>query len=107
MDTQRDTAPDSMVRGMYLSSSYLRMLLERQQASMGYATVGRYLTNKQFIDLVAHGLVGTIGVSAARLREIIRGLVAAGDSVVLAEDLGRENVSERQRRLRSRSVSRP
>jgi hypothetical protein len=103
---QRGTAPDSMVRGMYLSSSYMRILLDQEQTSMGYDTVGRYLTNKQFIDLVAHGLVGTVGVSAGRLKEIVRGLVEAGESVVLAEDLSSENVSERQRRLRSRSVAR-
>jgi hypothetical protein len=58
-----ETPADRLVRGLYLPSSYVGMLLTQGHTRLGYDTVARYLSNKQFIEFVAHGLVGTIGIT--------------------------------------------
>jgi hypothetical protein len=113
----QDQAPDraafGMVPGQYLPLSYIRILLsddstlgERGGRRLGYGIVGRYLSNKQFIDLTAHGLVGTIGISLDQLKRVVDGLLDEGDSVVIASDHSDETTVERQRRLRSRDPNR-
>jgi hypothetical protein len=99
-----ETPADRLVRGLYLPSSYVSILLAQDRTQLGYDTVDRYLSNKQFIEFVAHGLVGTIGITVERLHDIVNGLVDAGDSVVIAKDHSNENTAERQKRLRSRSA---
>jgi hypothetical protein len=99
-----ETPADRLIRGLYLPSSYVGMLLAQGSTRLGYDTVARYLSNKQFIEFAAHGLVGTIGVTVEQLQEIVNDLVDAGDSVAIAEDHSNESTAERQRRLRSRSV---
>jgi hypothetical protein len=100
----RDTPADRLVRGLYLPSSYTRILLGQGRTRLGYGTGDRYLTNQQFIDLVAHGLVGTVGITATDLRRVVNGLIDAGGSVVIAKDYSEEATDERQRRLRSRKA---
>jgi hypothetical protein len=110
----QDRAPDrtafGMIPGMYLPLSYIDILLKddmtlgpRGGRRLGYDTVGRYLSNKQFIELTAHGLVGTIGVSPDQVKNIVHELLNDNDSLVIAADHSNESTVERQRRLRSRS----
>lgn len=59
--------------GMHLPVSYIRLLLDDDCARgkragstariLGYEQVERHLTGTQFIDLVKHGLAGTIGTT--------------------------------------------
>jgi hypothetical protein len=88
-----------------MSASYVRILLAEGCSHLGYDTVGRYLSNQQFIDLVAHGLIGTVGVSVNQIRELVAGLLDLGGSLVIAKDASVETPAERQRRLRSRSAT--
>ncbi|GFJ84935.1 hypothetical protein Phou_091150 [Phytohabitans houttuyneae] len=99
-----ETPADRLIRGLYLPSSYVGILLAQNRTRLGYDTVDRHLSNKQFIEFVAHGLVGTVGITVEQLQEIVNGLADAGDSVVVAEDHSDESTAERQRRLRSRSA---
>jgi hypothetical protein len=108
-----DSEAFGMIRGLYLPLSYVRILLDHDSTlgdrggrRLGYGIVGRYLSNKQFIDLVAHGLMGTVGVSVAQLRRVVYGLLAEGDSLLIVADHSDETTIERQRRLRSRDPKR-
>jgi hypothetical protein len=103
-----DRAAFNVIPGLYLPLSYVRILLghdstlgERGGRRLGYGSVGRYLSNKQFIDLTAHGLVGTVGITIDQLRNIVSGLMAGSSSVVVATDHSDESTAERQKRLRS------
>ncbi|MER7007781.1 hypothetical protein ABT297_32720 [Dactylosporangium sp. NPDC000555] len=102
---QKNVPPDRLVNGLYLSTSYTRMLLAENLTRLGYDSVERHLSNQQFIDLVAHGLIGTVGVSVEQIRDIITGLLDNGESVVIAKDVSNETLTERQRRRRSRSAT--
>lgn len=117
-DREPDRAAFGMVPGLYLPLSYVSVLLcddttlgDHGGRKLGYGSVGRYLSNKQFIDLVAHGLVGTVRISVEELRGVVDGLLNDGDSLIIATDHSSETTVERQRRLRSRdpkrSTSRP
>ncbi len=110
---ETDRVAFGMIPGLYLPLSYARILLrhdttlgERGGRRLGYGTVSRYLSNKQFIDLAAHGLVGTIGISVSQLKRIVDGLLTEGDGIVIAADYSNETTVERQRRLRSRDPNR-
>jgi hypothetical protein len=70
-DRETENANIELVPGMYLPVSYLRLLLEDESTRgtragstaryLGYSTVERHLVNDQFVELVKHGLVGTVG----------------------------------------------
>lgn len=109
----RDQTPDKaafgMIPGIYLPLSYVDILLTDDMTlgpqggrRLGYDTVARYLSNKQFIELTAHGLVGTVGVSVTQVKNIVYDLLNDDDSLVIATDHSNESTAERQRRLRSR-----
>jgi hypothetical protein len=100
--------------GMYLPVSYVRLLLEDdctlgsrrdgQARLLGYDHVERYLVNDQFIELVKHGLVGTIGVNVEQLRSMVLGRAEEGYSVVVATESSPESARDRQTRNRQRGA---
>lgn len=102
--------------GMYLPLSYVQMLLEddctrgtrvnSQARLLGYGSVERHLVSTQFIDLVKHGLAGTVGTSFKQLRDLVEKRAEAGQSVVMAVEHSNESISDRQRRHRDRSSKR-
>jgi hypothetical protein len=103
---------DGLAPGMYLPISYVRLLLDddctrgvrtnSHARLLGYDHVERYLVNTQFIDLVKHGLAGTVGTTADQLRSLVKDRITTGQSVMLATERSRESVSARQTRARSR-----
>ncbi|WP_206062217.1 hypothetical protein, partial [Nonomuraea basaltis] len=103
---------EGLVPGMYLPVSYVRLLLQDDctrgaQADsaarlLGYKQVERYLVNTQFIELVKHGLAGTVGTNPEQLHSLVQDRIEAGQSVVMATERSRESVSARQRRTRNR-----
>ncbi|MFJ4774140.1 hypothetical protein ACIP88_34385 [Streptomyces uncialis] len=105
-----------LAHGMYLPTSYVRLLLEdestrgRQSGSkariLGYDQVERHLTGTQFIDLVKHGLVGTVGTTREQLYALVKRRVKTGHSVVLATETSDESVRARQTRVRDRGARR-
>ncbi|MBU6530166.1 hypothetical protein [Streptomyces mayonensis] len=105
-----------MARGMYLPVSYIRLLLEddctrgkRANSTarmLGYEQVERHLTGTQFIDLVKHGLAGTVGTTREQLHALVKRRVNAGHSVVVATESSEESVRARQARTRDRGAKR-
>ena len=99
--------------GMYLPISYVRLLLEDdctrgvQEGGtarlLGYDQVERHLVSTQFVELVKHGLAGTVGTTVEQLRDLVRRRVNDGHSVVVATEHSGESAIERQRRTRSRA----
>ena len=104
-----------LANGMYLSVSYVRMLLKddstrgtqagSQARILGYDNVERHLVGQQFIELVTHGLVGTVGVTVEELRKFVDDRVAAGQSVMLGVERSSETGNARQKRLRKRGAT--
>lgn len=102
--------------GMYLPVSYIRLLLDddctrgKRAGStarmLGYDQVERHLTGTQFIDLVKHGLTGTVGTTREQLHALVKQRVNAGHSVVLATESSEESVRARQARTRDRGAKR-
>jgi hypothetical protein len=66
--------------------------------------VDRYLVASQFVELVKHGLVGTVGTTVEQLREIVTSRARAGFSAVIGRERSWETPKERQRRGRSRGT---
>ncbi|WP_283134602.1 hypothetical protein [Rhizohabitans arisaemae] len=73
-----------------------------QARLLGYEQVERYLINTQFIELVKHGLAGTVGTTAEELHSLVQDRIERGQSIVLAAERSRESVRARQKRTRSR-----
>ncbi|WP_282693284.1 hypothetical protein [Streptomyces sp. CC208A] len=102
--------------GMYLPISYIRLLLDddctrgRREGGtariLGYDQVERHLTGTQFIDLVKHGLVGTVGTTREQLYALVKRRVDSGHSVVVATESSEESVRARQTRTRDRGAKR-
>lgn len=100
--------------GMYLPVSYVRILLNDKstwgiQADstariLGYDQVERHLVSTQFIELVKHGLAGTVGVTAEQLRELVSRQIDDGQSVMVAAESSSESVRQREARLRKRGA---
>lgn len=100
--------------GMYLPVSYLRLLLEDDSTRgkrtnstariLGYDQVERHLTGTQFIDLVKHGLAGTVGTTREQLYALVKQRVSVGHSVVMATESSEESVRARQTRTRDRGA---
>jgi hypothetical protein len=98
--------------GMYLPVSYVRLLLkddstrgERPNSKariLSYKRVDRHLISTQFIELVKHGLVGTVGVTPQQLHDLVSGQIAEGQSVMVGAERSSESVREREVRLRRR-----
>ncbi|MFJ3250426.1 hypothetical protein [Streptomyces sp. NPDC086782] len=105
-------APSSdLAPGMYLPLSYARVLLDdectrgtRGGRIISYERVGRYLVSSQFTELVKHGLVGTVGTSIERLRELGLQRAREGYSVVVGFETSRETPRDRATRVRNRST---
>ncbi len=108
----RKQPADGLSPGMYLPVSYTRLLLqddctrgpkdESEARYLGYRRVERHLVNSQFVELVKHGLAGTVGTTREQLDSIVRKRVEEGGSVVLAMERSNESVADRQKRVRSR-----
>jgi hypothetical protein len=113
-ENETERATRELARGMYLPVSYIRMLLKddstrsakagSQARILGYGNIERHLVGQQFIELVTHGLVGTIGVTVEELRKFVRGRVTNGQSVMLGVETSSETGHQRQMRLRSRGA---
>lgn len=108
--SNRPNDPRQSADGMYLPVSYARMLLEDDCTKgpkggrlISYQNTERYLISSQFIDLVQHGLIGTVGISSTQLRSLIKDRVESGHSVMAGAERSHETVGQRQNRLRSRS----
>ncbi|MBD3008392.1 hypothetical protein [Streptomyces sp. 5-10] len=105
-----------LARGMYLPVSYVRLLLEDDSTRgkranstariLGYDHVERHLTSTQFIDLVKHGLAGTVGTTREQLYALVKRRVDTGHSVVVATESSEESVRARQARTRNRGAKR-
>jgi hypothetical protein len=112
-DRESENTNTELAPGMYLPVSYLRLLLKddstrgpRAEAGaryLGYATVERHLVNDQFVELVKHGLVGTVGVTHDDLHQLVTDQVAAGRNVLLGIERSPETPRQRQNRARQRS----
>lgn len=107
-----DGSFNELVPGMYLPVSYVRLLLEddrtlgsrkKSSRALGYGIVDRYLVSSQFVELVKHGMVGTVGVSREDLKKVVRERKESGHSVVAAFEKSQESPGERQSRARKRS----
>lgn len=113
-EKESQNATRELAHGMYLPVSYIRMLLDDDSTRgvrknsdariLGYRNVERHLVGRQFIELVTHGLVGTVGVSVEELRAFVRTRVAEGQSVMLGVESGTETGSARQKRVRRRGA---
>ncbi|WP_157186624.1 hypothetical protein [Nocardia jiangxiensis] len=115
--SSRPPRVDTLIDGMYLPLSYVDVLLndpctlsgrERQNGRpgrvLGYKQVPRHLVGSQFIQLVQHGLVGTVGVNRDQLRGIVDDSLENARSAVIGRELSQESPKERQNRLRSRGA---
>lgn len=99
--------------GMYLPLSYVRLLLGHdctrgrgESRILGAETIDRYLVGSQFIELVKHGLAGTVGTSGTsveQLRDFGTQRIEQGYSLVVAAESGSETVRQRQNRANRRS----
>ncbi|MEW5627269.1 hypothetical protein AB1388_11955 [Streptomyces hydrogenans] len=108
--------PGGPAAGMYLPLSYVRLLLQDDCTRgpnggrrLGYDYADRHLINSQFIELVKHGLAGTVGTSREELLALGTERALEGYSVTIATELGDgrhpgELVRERQRRAHSRTA---
>jgi hypothetical protein len=113
-DSKSENSNTELTPGMYLSVSYLRLLLadeatlgpvkNSQARHLGYKTIERYLVNDQFVELVKHGLVGTVGVTVKDLNEIVNGELDAGRNVMVGVERSPETVRQRQTRVRKRGA---
>ena len=110
-ETENGRSARELANGMYLPVSYIRILLEDDSTRgaydgriLGYENIERHLVGTQFIELVTHGLIGTVGVSVEELRTFVRERVAAGQSVMLGLERSPETIRERERRLRKRDA---
>lgn len=105
-DTDNLNNSRELANGMYLPVSYIRMLLkdDSTQGALGYDNVERHLVGRQFIELVTHGLVGSVGVSAEELHEFVYDQVTTGQSVMVGVESSPETVHKREQRLRTRSA---
>jgi hypothetical protein len=100
-----------LANGMYLPLSYVRLLLEddctlgpRGGRVLGYGTVERHVTGAQFIQLIQHGLAGTVGTTVEQLKQFsIQRAEQDRTGVVLAAEHSSETVKQRQQRVNSRS----
>lgn len=106
---EHDQPSQGLAPGMYLPISYVRLLLADDSTRgrgnsriLGYENIERYLVNTQFIELVKHGLAGTVGVSIEQLKNFGRERVDDGYSVIVAAERSRETIRERQRRANRR-----
>lgn len=98
-----------LAQGMYLPLSYARLLLANdctrgrgESRILGMETVERYLVGTQFIELVRHGLAGTVGTSVKQLRDFGTQRAKQGYSLVVAAESGTETVRQRQNRTNGR-----
>ncbi|WP_220504558.1 hypothetical protein [Microbispora sp. H13382] len=108
----RSSRVEGLAPGMYLPLSYVRLLLhdectrgprQGQNARLlGYRQVERYLVGAQFIELVKHGLAGTVGTTAEELRLLVEKRIHSGQSIVLAAERSQESARARQSRTRDR-----
>jgi len=113
-ENENQHARRELAHGMYLPVSYIRMLLKddstrgtkagSQARILGYDNVERHLVGQQFIELVTHGLVGTVGVTVEELRKFVRGRITDGQSVMLGVETSSETGHRRQTRLRRRGA---
>lgn len=107
-----DKPVDGLVPGMYLPLSYVRLLLNddctlgsRGGRQLGYEQVERHLVGTQFVELIKHGLAGTVGTTVESLRDLVDRRLADRRAVMLASERGSESSKERQTRARSRKPS--
>lgn len=112
VDTTRPI--DGLAPGLYLPLSYVRLLLaddctrgvrEGYNARyLGYQQVERHLVGDQFVELVKHGLAGTVGTSVEQLRALVEERLETGHGVMVAGERSRESAKERQKRIRRRGA---
>jgi hypothetical protein len=112
-DKVSGNALTELTPGMYLPVSYVRLLLgdestlgirtDSQARILGYDRVERHLVGQQFVELVKHGLVGTIGVTPDELRELVSERSASGQSLMVGVESG-ESVRQREARSRRRGA---
>ena len=113
--TDTTTQPiDGLVPGLYLPLSYIRLLLADDCTRgvrkgynaryLGYRQVERHLMGNQFVELVKHGLAGTVGTSVEQLRAVVEGRLEAGHSVMTAAERSDESVKEREKRHNKRGA---
>ncbi|TKA11958.1 hypothetical protein [Actinacidiphila oryziradicis] len=99
--------------GMYLPLSYIRLLLDddctlgpMDGRRLGYGYVDRYLVNTQFVELIQHGLAGTVGTSLDQLLTLGEERAQEGYAVAIAVEHAtapvRESVREREKINRQR-----
>ncbi|MFI0352863.1 hypothetical protein [Actinomadura sp. 9N407] len=103
---------DGLVPGLYLPLSYIQLLLAddrtrgvrsgAQARYLGYQQVERHLVGAQFVELVKHGLAGTVQTSVEELRALVEGRLDAGQGIMLAAERSGESGKTRQARIRKR-----
>lgn len=96
--------------GMYLPVSYVRLLLNdpstqgpRGGRRLGYPQVERYLVGSQFVDLVKHGLTGTVRATREDLNELVLERAKSGQSVVVGTEATYDSAKERSQNGRRRN----
>jgi hypothetical protein len=98
-----------LLPGLYLPLSYVRLALLDERVNgprtgryLGYDRVERYLTNTLFIDLAKEGWIGSTGITAEKLIQIVMEAPRSGHDVIAAIDRSPENPKERIQRQRKR-----
>ncbi|WP_327413374.1 hypothetical protein [Streptomyces sp. NBC_01233] len=109
----RRADPNGPAPGMILPLSYVRLLLQDDCTlgpgdgrRLGYGYADRHLVHTQFIELVKHGLTGTVGTTRDEVIALAKQRAREGNSVAIAAELAYgepgQVVRERQQRARSR-----
>ncbi|MBB5912985.1 hypothetical protein BJY24_001852 [Nocardia transvalensis] len=98
-----------LLPGLYLPLSYVRLALLDERVNgprggryLGYDRVERYLTNTLFIDLAKEGWIGSTGITAEKLVQIVTEAPRSGHDLIAAIDLSPETPRERMQRQRKR-----
>ncbi|MEV0466512.1 hypothetical protein AB0I30_32395 [Nocardia tengchongensis] len=99
-----------LLPGLYLPLSYLRLALQDERVKgpktgryLGYERVERYLSNTLFIDLAKEGWIGSTGITAEKLVQIVKDAPNSGQELLAAIDHSPETPRQRMQRQRSRS----
>lgn len=81
---------NEMITGSYLHYQYLNKLMSLRLGKNGGRIIYEKsllnpLSNQLFIDLVKHGLIGSVDLAINELDEIVETLLERGDSITIAE----------------------
>lgn len=87
---QLEVLSESLLPGMYLPREFVEELLAGQMAAgprggriITFENTSRHINNTVFAELVRDGWIGTRGISSAKIADIIRDKLTAGQAIVI------------------------